>query len=233
MAAVATYTTAGAKATAPAKLDKSVFGVFPENHALLKDAYVMYLANGRDNLAVTKTRGLVRGGGRKPWKQKGTGRARFGSTRNPIWTGGGVTFGPTGGENYSKQMNAKARQLAARQALSLAADSGKIIVIDDVVSKDGKTAGMAKLLKKIDAQGSVLVVVSEKSDMLTRACNNIPGVKLVGAHYVNVYDAMNADKIVFSKAALADVTARLSGTVPKTKPAAAPKTAKPKEANDV
>jgi large subunit ribosomal protein L4 len=233
MAAVATYTAAGAKAATPAKLDKSVFGVSPENHALLKDAYVMYLANGRDNLAVTKTRGLVRGGGKKPWKQKGTGRARFGSTRNPIWTGGGITFGPTGRENYSKQMNAKARQLAARQALSLAADSGKIIVIDDVVSKDGKTAAMAKLLNKIGAEGSVLVVVSEKSDMLMRACKNIPGVKLVGAHYVNVYDAMNADKIVFAKGALADVTARLSGAAPKARPAAAKSAAKPKEVSDV
>jgi len=207
---VAIYTKAGAKATATAKLNKAVFGVSPESHELVKAAYVMYLANGRQNLAVTKTRGLVRGGGRKPWKQKGTGRARFGSSRVPIWRGGGITFGPTGRENYSKSMNVKSKRLAVRQALSLAADAGKIIVIEDVVSKDGKTAGLSKLLAKIGAEGSVLIVVENKSDMLMRACRNLRGVRLVGAHYVNVYDVMNADKIVFVKAALDLVTERLT-----------------------
>ncbi len=210
MAAPATYTKAGAKATAAAKLDKAVFGVVPENHELLKAAYTMYLANGRANLAVTKTRGLVRGGGKKPWKQKGTGRARFGSSRVPIWRGGGITFGPTGQENYSKQMNTKARQLAVRQALSLSADSGKVIVVEDIASKEGKTAELAKLLAKIEAAGSVLMVVVDKSDELVRACRNLQGVKLVSAQYVNVYDVLNADKVVFSKAALEAVTARLA-----------------------
>jgi large subunit ribosomal protein L4 len=97
--AVATYTKTGTKATTAAKLDAKVFGVDVQNHELLKAAYVTYQANGRENLAVTKTRGLVRGGGKKPWKQKGTGRARFGSSRVPIWRGGGITFGPTGNEN--------------------------------------------------------------------------------------------------------------------------------------
>ncbi len=207
---VATYTKAGAKAAAAAKLNKAVFGVSPESHELVKAAYVMYLANGRQNLAVTKTRGLVRGGGRKPWKQKGTGRARFGSSRVPIWRGGGITFGPTGRENYSKQMNGKAKRLAVRQALSLAADAGKVIVIEDMVSKEGKTAELAKLLAKIGAEGSVLIVVERKSDMLMRACRNLRGVRLVGAHYVNVYDVMNADKIVFVKAALDLVAERLT-----------------------
>src|SRR4051812_6031887 len=105
--AVATYTKAGTKATTPAKLDKAVFGLDVNNHELIKAAYTAYLANGRENLAVTKTRGLVRGGGKKPWKQKGTGRARFGSSRVPIWRGGGITFGPTGQENYSKSLNTK------------------------------------------------------------------------------------------------------------------------------
>lgn len=210
MAAPATYTKAGAKATTAAKLDKSVFGVSPDNHDLLKAAYVMYLANGRQNLAVTKTRGLVRGGGKKPWRQKGTGRARFGSSRVPIWRGGGITFGPTGQENYSKQMNAKSRQLAVRQALSLAADAGKVIVIEDIVSKEGKTAEVAKLLSKIGATGTVLIVVEQKTDELMRACRNLPGVGLAGAQYVNVYDVLNADKIVFTKAALESTTARLA-----------------------
>ena len=106
--AVETYTASGTKATSSAKLDDAIFSVVPKNHELLKAAYVMYLANGRENLAVTKTRGLVRGGGRKPWKQKGTGRARFGSSRVPIWRGGGITFGPTGQENYERHMPLKA-----------------------------------------------------------------------------------------------------------------------------
>lgn len=206
---VATYTKAGVKATAPAKLDKAVFGAKPDKHELLKAAYVMYLANGRDNLAVTKTRGLVRGGGKKPWRQKGTGRARFGSSRVPIWRGGGITFGPTGRENYSKRMNTKARKLAMRQALSIAADAGKVIVMEDVPPKGGKTAELAKLLAKIGATGSVLIVVDDKTGELMRACRNLRGVTLAGARYVSVYDVMNADKVVFSKAALAALTERL------------------------
>lgn len=206
MAAVATFTKAGTKATAAAKLDKAVFGVVPKNHELLKAAYVMYMANGRENLAVTKTRGLVRGGGKKPWKQKGTGRARFGSSRVPIWRGGGITFGPTGQENYRKQMNTKAKRLAIRQALSLAGDAGKLIIIEDIVSKAGKTAELSKLLAKVGAGGTVLIVVEQKTVELTRACQNLSGVKLVAAHYVNVYDVLNADKIVFTKMALEATT---------------------------
>lgn len=208
---IATYTKTGTKATVPAKLDKAVFGVAPENHELLKSAYVMYLANGRENLAVTKTRGLVRGGGKKPWKQKGTGRARFGSSRVPIWRGGGITFGPTGQENYSKQLNTKAKRLAIRQALSLAADAGKLIIIEDLVSKAGKTAELSKLLAKIEAAGNTLIVVEQKTPELTRACQNIQKVKLVSAHYVNVFDVLNADKIIFSQAALKLTTDWLSG----------------------
>src|SRR4029077_14780932 len=119
--AVATYTKAGAKATTPAKLDKAVFGLDVKNHQLLKDAYLGYLAEGRSNNAVTKKRGLVSGGGRKPWAQKGTGNARFGSSRNPIWRGGGVAFGPTGKENYVRRLNLSAKRTALLQALSLAA----------------------------------------------------------------------------------------------------------------
>jgi large subunit ribosomal protein L4 len=198
--AVATYTKAGTKATTPAKLDKAVFGVEAKSHDLLKTAYVTYMANGRENLAVVKTRGLVRGGGKKPWKQKGTGRARFGSSRVPIWRGGGITFGPTGLENYSKQMNSKAKRLAIKQALSLKAD--KIVVIEDIVSKDGKTADLVKLLKKIGAERNVVLVVEQKSPELVRAAKNIPGVQVVSATYVNVYDALNADCMVFTTAAL-------------------------------
>lgn len=212
MAAPATYTKAGAKATTAAKLDKAVFGVIPENHDLLKQAYTTYLANGRDNLAVTKTRGLVSGGGRKPWKQKGTGRARFGSSRNPIWRGGGIVFGPTGQENYSKQLNLKAKRLALRQALSLAAEAGKIKVIEAFEVKEGKTADAAKLLAKVEATGRVVLVVDNKDDMLERAARNLANVQTVAADYLNVFDTLNADVVLFTDKALQSVTERLKVT---------------------
>lgn len=211
MAAPSTYTKTGTKATTAAKLDAAVFGVKPEKHDLLKAAYVTYLANGRDNLAVTKTRGLIRGGGRKPWKQKGTGRARFGSTRNPIWRGGGITFGPTGQENYSRQMNVKAKRLALRQALSLAAEAGKVKVIETFDCKDGKTATAAKLLQKIEAQGRTLIVVEAKDELTRRATSNLPGVKVVSGGYLNVFDVLNADNLVFTAAALVAVSSKLGG----------------------
>ncbi|HWB39522.1 MAG TPA: 50S ribosomal protein L4 [Candidatus Saccharimonadales bacterium] len=207
--AVATYTKAGAKATTPAKLDKAVFEVEVKNHELLKSAYTAYLANGRENHAVTKTRGLVRGGGKKPWRQKGTGRARFGSSRVPIWRGGGITFGPTGQENYSKSLNVKAKRQAIRQALTLASTDNKVTVIEDVAST-GKTADLTKLLKKIGAERNVLIVVDNKTPELTRAAQNLQNVQVVSAKYVNVYDALNADCIIFSKAALAATTDWLS-----------------------
>ncbi len=206
-----TYTKAGTKATSPAKLDKAVFGVMPDNHELLKNAYTMYLANSRTNLAVTKTRGLVRGGGKKPWKQKGTGRARFGSSRVPIWRGGGITFGPTGQENYAKHMNIKAKRLAIRQALSLANEANKLIVIEDIISKEGKTAEISKLLAKLEAGSSTLIIVDRHTPELIRASQNISKVKLVSANFVNVFDVLNADSIVFTHGALAQTTKWLSG----------------------
>ena len=212
MATVQTYTKTGTKATTPAKLNKDVFGVMPTTHTLLQEAYVAYLANGRDNLAVAKTRVVVSFGGKKPWKQKGTGRARFGSTRNPIWTGGGVAFGPTGEENYTKQLNVKAKRLAIRQALSLAADAGKIIVIEDLASKSGKTAELAALLTKIGATKRVVLAVEHKAPELVRATRNLEDVKLVQATYLNVFDVMNADSLVLTHAALTAVTNWLGGT---------------------
>lgn len=204
MASIATYTKAGTKATTPAKLDKAVFGIEVKNHQLLKDAYDAYLANGRENLAVTKQRGEVRGGGKKPWAQKGTGRARFGSSRNPIWRGGGIAFGPSGEENYTKSLNKKAKRLAIRQALSLAVNDGKVIIIEDV--KAAKTSDLAKLLIKIGASGNkVLLAVDNKSIDVDRASRNIARVKLVAANYLNVFDIINCDQLVISKPALAKV----------------------------
>jgi large subunit ribosomal protein L4 len=208
--AVATYTKSGTKATTAAKLDKAVFGVEPKNHELLKSAYTAYLANGRENLAVVKTRGLVSGGGKKPWKQKGTGRARFGSSRNPIWRGGGIVFGPTGEENYSKALNTKAKRLAIRQALSLKAADNKIAVIEDLMSKEGKTAELSKLLSKIDAKRNVLIITDQKTPELVRASGNIQGLVLTSGRYVNVYDVLNADTVLFTNAALKQTTEWLS-----------------------
>ena len=209
--AVSTYTKSGTKATTAAKLDKSVFAVMPQNHELLKHAYVAYLANGRENAAQTKTRGLISGGGRKPWKQKGTGRARFGSSRNPIWRGGGIVFGPTGEENYTHKLTTNSKRQAIRQALSIAADAGKLIIIEDFVAKEAKTSAVAKLLDKIGAKRNILVVVDNKTPDLVRATSNIANVKLVQAKYINVFDAMNADNIVITNAALAVITEWLGG----------------------
>lgn len=210
--AVATYTKAGAKATAAAKLDKTVFDVKAENHELLKLVYTAYLANGRENLAVTKTRGLVRGGGKKPWKQKGTGRARFGSSRNPIWRSGGIVFGPTGQENYTKSVNLKAKRLALRQALTLAAEDGKLIVMEGLEVKSAKTADFAKLMTKVGATGRVLVAVDHKTEELVKASQNLGDVKLIQATYLNVYDLLNADHVVITEAALKAVSEWLGGT---------------------
>lgn len=207
--ATPTYTKSGDKSASSAKLDAAVFGVDVTSHELLKQAYDAYLANGRANLAVVKTRGLVRGGGKKPWKQKGTGRARFGSSRNPIWRGGGIVFGPTGEENYTKHVNAKAKRLATCQALSLAAVNDKIIVVEDIVANNAKTSELAGLLAKVGANGRVLIAV-DKTAELNRAASNLRDVKLVQPSYVNVYDVMNADKIVLTKAALAVLTSRLT-----------------------
>ena len=200
--ATPTYSKTGTKATTPVKLDASVFAVEAKNHELVKSAYVTYLANGRENLAVTKPRGLVSGGGKKPWKQKGTGRARFGSSRVPIWRGGGITFGPTGEENYSKQMNVKAKRLAIRQALSMANTAGKIKVVESFTTLDGKTKDMAAFLAKIEATGNVVIVTERKTAEGGRATQNIQKLKLVTATYLNVYDILNSDTLVFSNDAL-------------------------------
>src|SRR3990167_3181926 len=199
---VATFTKTGTKATTQAKLSKAVFEAEVKNHELIKQAYITYLANGRLNLAVTKKRGEVRGGGRKPWRQKGTGRARFGSTRNPIWRGGGIAFGPTGEENYKQKLNIKAKHQALRFALSLAAKESRIVVVETFECKDGRVKPTIALLNKIGAKGSILLVVSVKDVLVERATRNIPNIKVTQAKYLNVYDIVNADTIVVSQKAL-------------------------------
>ncbi|HEX6462764.1 MAG TPA: 50S ribosomal protein L4 [Candidatus Saccharimonadales bacterium] len=192
--------------TTSSTLPKEVFAVETPNHELLKLAYDAYLANGRRATATTKTRGEVRGGGKKPWRQKGTGRARFGSSRNPIWRGGGIVFGPRGVENYTKKLSKTAKHVALRQALTLANKAHKITLVDDVKAT-GKTHDMVTFLAdhKADVR-RVLLVVNEKTPELLRSTNNLQSVVLVRAQYLTVYHILNADKIVMTKDALGTVT---------------------------
>lgn len=185
-----------------ANLPKTVFAVDVPNHELLKLAYEAYLAANRTSSATTKTRGEVRGGGKKPWKQKGTGRARFGSSRNPIWRGGGIVFGPLGVENYRKKLSTGAKRTAIRQALTLANEAKKVITAEPKTT--GKTKEIAAFLKdqKADTARRVLIVVDAKSDDMIRATKNLPNVELVRATYLSVFHVLNADKIFISEAAV-------------------------------
>ena len=182
--------------TAKTALPAEVFNVEVTNHELLKLAYDSYLANSRKASATTLQRGEVSGGGKKPWKQKGTGRARFGSTRNPIWRGGGIVFGPRGNENYTKKLPTGSKRVAVKQALTLANEAKKIIVKD--VTTTGKTAEIVKFLADNKLTRKTLIVVDEKTPELIRATNNIQNVLLVRATYLSVYHILNADHIVLS-----------------------------------
>ncbi|MCL2451648.1 50S ribosomal protein L4 [Candidatus Saccharibacteria bacterium] len=188
--------------TVTPKLDKSVFNVEVKNHELLKLAYESYLAEGRQVGAKTLKRGEVRGGGKKPWRQKGTGRARFGSSRNPIWRGGGVAFGPTGSENYAKKITKSAKKVALRQALTLANQAKKITV--DEIKLTGKTKDAAKALKdkKLDNKRRILYVVDAKTDAIMRSTNNLPNVEVLSAKYLTVYHILNADTIIVTPPAV-------------------------------
>jgi large subunit ribosomal protein L4 len=188
------------KTTASTTLPKEVFAVDVKNHELLKLAYDAYLANVRQASATTKTRGEVRGGGKKPWKQKGTGRARFGSSRNPIWRGGGIVFGPLGNENYSKKISTQSKRQAIRQALTLANEAKKVHVLD--VKTTGKTTEVVKFMADNKFDRKVLLVVETKTPEILRATNNIQNVLLVSTKYLSVFHILNADHIVLSKASL-------------------------------
>lgn len=184
------------KTTANNTLPSEVFAVEVNNHELLKLAYDSYLANSRTASATTKQRGEVRGGGKKPWKQKGTGRARFGSSRNPIWRGGGIVFGPRGNENYTKRLSTTSKRVALRQALTLSNKSNKIVVLD--FKTTGKTSEAVKFLADNKLERRVLMVVDKKTPELLHATNNLQNVLLVSANYLSVYHILNADKVVLS-----------------------------------
>ena len=199
-----------AETTTP-KFDKAVFGVEVTNHELLKLAYESYLAEGRQVGAKTLKRGDVRGGGKKPWRQKGTGRARFGSSRNPIWRGGGVVFGPLGNENYTKKIAKNSKRVALRQALTLASQAKKVSTAD--LTFTGKTRDTVKSLAtaKIATDRKVLLVVEDKTSEVLRATNNLSNVLVVRPTYLTVFHILNADQIVFNGKSLKATTAWLKG----------------------
>lgn len=195
-----------------ADLNPEIFNLEVTNHELIKLAYDAYLANSRSSHAKTLKRGEVRGGGKKPWKQKGTGRARFGSTRNPIWRHGGVAGGRTGEENFTKKLSKNAKRTAVMQALSMKNTAKAIQVIDTLGIKDGKVKEVIKTLTDLKvAPKNVLIVVPEKDELTLRATNNIAFAKVVRPTFLNVFDIMNADTIVIVKDAVASIDNWLIG----------------------
>ena len=182
----------------------SVFAV-EVNEAILHAAVRMYLLNQRQGTQSALTRTEVSGGGKKPWRQKGTGRARQGSTRAPQWTHGGVAFAPKP-RSYRTAMNKKARQLAIKSALSSKVAGGEFVCVDAITASEYKTKTMVNMLKAIGAEGKALVVLSEKNDMVVRSLANIPGVKTAYANTINVYDILNCDKLVMAKGAVEQIT---------------------------
>ena len=193
------YGPAGDKLAAK-EMPAGVFGLKETNHGLVRAAYENYLGKKRANLARAKTRGAVRGGGAKPWKQKGTGRARAGSSRSPLWSGGGVIFGPTGRESYVKKLNKKAKALALRQALSLKKD--KVAVLGSL-PEDGKTATLNRLIfKTLKLDRRVLLVDDGAPEPARLAARNLAEVELLDVGYLNVFRVMNADWLVFTAKAL-------------------------------
>jgi len=205
MIKVASYSKTGNKKNL-VNLDAKIFGL-EINHSLLNQAYQRYLANLRNAHAKTKTRKEVSGGGKKPWRQKGTGRARAGSIRSPLWRGGGVTFGPTGRQNFAQKMPKKMRLRALAQALS--AKASKLKLIEAVKINAFSTQRAVNLLAKIGAEGKTLIVV-EKLDLKTeKSFANLPDVELIHYGELNVFNLLNADTVVIELPALSKITALL------------------------
>lgn len=176
-------------------LNGDVFGIEP-NTQVMFDAVQVYQANKRQATAKTKTRAEVRGGGKKPWRQKGTGRARAGSSRSPIWVGGGTVFGPIGNQNFKLKMNKKSHALALKSALSIKANEKNIVLVENLTST--KTKEVVKTLEVLKVDSKALVVLAEENEEFTRAARNVPFVKVVLANNVSVYDLINATKLVMT-----------------------------------
>lgn len=184
-------------------LNDMVFGA-EVNRAVLHEAVVMQLASRRQGTAATKTRAMVSGGGRKPWRQKGTGRARAGSTRSPIWRHGGVAFGPQP-RSYKYSLPRKVRRLAMKSALSDKVNGGNLIVVDELSFAKPKTKEMMNVLKALMVDTKALVVTVEKNENVYLSARNIAGVTPITASGLNVYDLLYHDKLVITKDAVAKV----------------------------
>lgn len=184
-------------------LSDAIFGIEP-NAMVLHDMVVNYLANQRQGTQSALTRAEVSGGGRKPWRQKGTGHARQGSTRSPQWTHGGIVFAPKP-RDYSYSLNKKVRRLAMKSALSSKVIDNEIVVLDKISLDEYKTKTIAAMLKAIGADKKALIVLPEVNEKVIASAANLPGVKTAMANTLNVYDILNADKFVVLKDAVAQI----------------------------
>jgi large subunit ribosomal protein L4 len=189
------------KKVSTVELSDAVFGITP-NEKVMHAAVVNFLANQRQGTQSTKTRSEVSGGGRKPWRQKGTGRARQGSTRSPQWTHGGIAFAPKP-RTYSYVLNKKVKRLALKSVLSSKAKDGEIVVVDKIAMDEIKTKSFKNFLTAVNAEGKSVVVTPEVNDIVVKSARNIPGVVTSPAKLINVYDLLNAKTLVIDKDALA------------------------------
>ena len=202
MPTVSTYDMTG-KQTGTMELKAEVFGVKP-NGTAMHSAVVNYLANQRQGTQSTLTRAEVSGGGKKPWRQKGTGHARQGSTRAPQWTHGGIALGPKP-RSYSYVLPKKVRRLAIKSAFSSKVLAGEMKVLDSLSLEEIKTKKMVAVLKALEADKKVLLVLPEKDETVIRSARNIPGVKTALVNTLNVYDVLNADAFIVVKEAVAQI----------------------------
>lgn len=184
-------------------LRESVFGIEP-NTAVMHQMVVNYLANQRHGTQSALTRAEVSGGGRKPWRQKGTGRARQGSTRSPQWTHGGIVFAPKP-RSYRFTVNKKVRRLAMKSAFSAKAMDKEIIIVDSIAMTEYKTKKIAAMLEAIGAEKKALIVLPENNSMIVKSASNIPGVKTAQVNTLNVYDILNAGTLVIAKDAVSKI----------------------------
>ncbi|MBM2820790.1 MAG: ribosomal protein large subunit ribosomal protein [Candidatus Berkelbacteria bacterium] len=184
------------KSTKSIDLSESVFRV-KENPSLLSQAVLTIRANTRKSIANTKDRGQVRGGGKKPFKQKGTGNARAGSSRSPLWTGGGITFGPTNKRNFTKKMPGKMAKSALKMVLSSKARNNQLIILEKIELKSHKTKQMQEILEKLPIQeGKILVVIGKTNVNLELATANLSYLKTIQASGINIYDIINNDYLL-------------------------------------
>jgi large subunit ribosomal protein L4 len=183
------------------ELRDDIFGISP-NEAVMHQAMVRQLANARLATAKTKTRGEVSGGGRKPWRQKGTGRARHGSIREPQWVGGGTVFGPQPGRNYRKAMPRKMRRLALRSALSVKAGGRQLVVLDELKMDTPKTKEMLNVLNNLTGDSSALILLPDRDLNVERSVNNLATAKTLRAQYLNLADILGYEYLIMPLPAL-------------------------------